>query len=1027
MNLATWSIRNPIPSILLFILLSLAGLRGFQQLSVQSMPDLELPAVTVRVTQPGAAPAQMETEVARKLEDSIAGLAGIKHVHTTIRDGLVTITAEFVLEKALSDALIETKDAVDRVRSNLPVAMQQPSISAVNVNNAPMLTYAVSSTRMDEETLSWFVDSNLAKAVQAIPGVGRFERLGGVTREVRVEVDPVRMASLGVTATEVSHALRQVQQESSGGRGNLGQNEQSVRTIATVRQAAELEALPIALSNGRSLRLDQIAKVSDTVAERTQAALLDGKPAVGFSVYHAKGYDEIRIAAKVEETLKKLQQTDDSFDYSLIRGTVKHTLEQFHGSMTMLYEGSLLAVLVVWWFLRDWRATLVSASALPLSILPTFAVMHWLGFSLNLLTMLALAIVVGILVDDAIVEIENIARHVRQGKSIRQAAGDAVTEIALAVIATTFALVAVFLPTAAMSGIPGLFFRQFGWTAVVAVLVSLLVARLLTPMLAVFFLSPHSHDTVPEGKVFTVYLRAVRWTLSHRRSTMILATAFFIASCSLLAFIDTGFVPDSDDDFTVVNFELPPGSTLQDSLAVANSVRISLGQNEVIRHTFASIGNAQTAGGVRKGTLTLSLQDRDHRPPKTEFEQTVRQALQTVPGARFNITGGKLSLLLSSDNITTLKATAQAVERELRALGTFRNISSAADLERPEIVIRPDWQRAADLGITAELIGETVRIATSGDFDTQLAKLNLDNRQLDIRVRMTDAARQNLDAIANLRIRSGNGLVPLSSVATLAVESGSAQIDRYDRSRFMTINADLGGIPLGKAMKIAMALPSVLAMPSDVHLIHTGNAEVMKEMAAGFGLAMLTGILCVFCVLVLLFKDFFHPITILSAIPLSFGGAFVALLLTGSELDMSSMIGIVMLVGIVTKNSILLVEYAIVGMHDRNLDIISALLDACHKRARPIVMTTIAMIAGMLPIALGVGADSSFRQPMAIAVIGGLICSTVLCLLVVPVVFVYVHNVERWLRFRLTGKKQGMEILHEPDADKTRVNAAGFH
>lgn len=997
MSLADWSIRNPIPSILLFILLSIAGLRGFQQLSVQNMPDLELPAVTVRLTQPGAAPAQLETEVARKVEDSIASLSGIKHIHTAIRDGQVTITVEFVLEKDLSDALIETKEAVDRVRSNLPLSLQQPSISAVNVNGMPMLTYAVSSTGMDEEALSWFVENELAKTIRAIPGVGRYERLGGVTREVRVEVDPARLASLEVTATEVSQGLRRMQQESSGGRGNLGGAEQSVRTLATVRQAEDLAALPIALSNGRDLRLDQLATVSDSIAERTQAALLDGKQAVGFSVYYAKGADETRIATQVEETLKKLQEADPALGYSLISGTVKYTRQQFKGSMDMLYEGSLLAVLVVWWFLRDWRATLVSASALPLSILPTFAAMHWLGFSLNMLTLLALSIVVGILVDDAIVEIENIARHARQGKSIRQAAGDAVSEIALAVIATTLALVAVFLPTAVMDGISGLFFKQFGWTAVVAVLASLLVARLLTPMLAVFVLKSHEGEQQAEGKVFSAYLRAVRWTLSHRRTTLALGITFFIASCALLPFIKSGFVPDSDQDFSIVNYELPPGSTLQDSLAVAEAMRLALSGVRGIEHFFAVVGNEPTAGGVRKGAMTLSLREREQRLPKAEFEAEMRKALQSVPGARFSIIGGKLSLLFAGDNSSALKTAAQAVERELRNLGTLGNISSAADLERPEIVIRPDWQRAADLGITAELIGETVRIATSGDFDPQLAKLNLDSRQLDIRVRMADAAREDLETLANLRIRARNGLVPLSSVASLSLESGSAQIDRYDRRRFVKINADLSGMPLGDAMKAALALPSVKSLPADVRLIRTGDAEIMHEMLSGFGMALLTGILCVYCVLVLLFKDFFQPITILSAIPLSLGGAFIALLLGGSELDVSSMIGIIMLTGIVTKNSILLVEYAIVGERGQRLSVAEALFEACHKRARPIVMTTVAMIAGMLPIALGLGADSGFRQPMAIAVIGGLICSTALSLLLVPVVFTYVNDLQMWL------------------------------
>ncbi len=574
------------------------------------------------------------------------------------------------------------------------------------------------------------------------------------------------------------------------------------------------------------------------------------------------------------------------------------------------------------------------------------------------------------LAGDAIVEIENIARHARSGKSIRQAAGDAVTEIVLAVIATTFALVAVFFPTAAMSGIPGLFFRQFGWTAVVAVLASLLVARLLTPMLAVFFLKSHPQAETPEGNYMRRYIKMVSWTLANRRTSL--------------------------------NFELPPGSSLDDSVTVAESIRKSLAQAAGIDHTFAAVGNSQATGGVRKGSVLLSFADRALRPLQAEIERGARQALQTVPGARFSIStggpGGKFALILASDNENALKSTAQAVERELRNVGTLSNINSTADLESPEIIIRPDWHRAADLGVTAELIGETVRIATSGDFDNQLAKLNLDNRQLYIRVRMADTARRDLEAIANLRVRSRTGLVPLASVAKLSLESGSTQIDRYDRQRFVTINAELTGMPLGQAMKAAQALPAVIGMPSSVHLIQTGDAEVMKELMGGFGMAMLTGIVCVFCVLVLLFKDFFQPITILSAIPLSLGGAFIALLVSGSELDMSSMIGIIMLMGIVTKNSILLVEYAIVGMRDRNQGRVEALIDACHKRARPIVMTTVAMIAGMLPIALGIGTDSGFRQPMATAVIGGLICSTLLCLLVVPVIFTYVNDVERWLK-----------------------------
>ncbi|MGR9054101.1 MAG: efflux RND transporter permease subunit, partial [Gammaproteobacteria bacterium] len=894
--------------------------------------------------------------------------------------------------------------------SQLPETVQAPSVSAVKTGGIPSLTYAIGSERMDEEALSWFVDDTVNKVLAGVPGVGRIERLGGVQREIQVEVDPVRLAALGVTATDVSRALKQTQQESSGGRGNLGSTEQALRTLATVRRAEDLASLPIPLANGLGVRLDQVATVKDTVAERTQSALLDGRPVVGFNVYRAKGFDETRMALAVRKTLQDLQHTRPDIELTMVSGTVDYTLEQFSGSMGMLYEGSILAVLVVWGFLRDWRATLVSAFALPLSILPTFAVMQWLDFSLNMLTLLALAIVVGILVDDAIVEIENIARHVRMGKTVWQATADAVDEIAQAVIATTLTLVMVFMPTAMMHGIIGLFFKQFGWTAVVAVMASLLVARVLTPVLAVSWLADTHHAEAADGRLMRGYLRLVHWTLQRRGTTLVLATLFFTAACALVPLIPTGFVPPSDRGYTSVNFELPPGSTIHDANRVTEAMRAVLAPVAGIEHVFTAIGSSQrfTKGGfrpaseVRSGSLILTFGARAQRPPQTAIEQAVRRALQGVAGARFNVgvggTGEKMSLILASDNTPALKAAAHALERDLRGLPALSNIGSSAALERPEIVIRPDRRRAAELGVTAELIGETVRIATSGDFDARLSKLNLDNRQLAIRVRMPDAARRNLQVLSNLRIKSAHGLVPLASIADIALASGSAQIDRYDRRRYVTISAELGGQSLGKALTAAKALPAAVNLPTGVELIETGDAEIMVEMAGGFRWAMLTGLFSMFCVLVLLFKDFFQPLTILSAIPLSIGGALIALLMSSNELNIPSLIGLIMLMGIVTKNSILLVEYALMVMRKQGLSRDRALPDACRKRAQPIMMTTVAMIAGMLPTALGLSADAGFRQPMAIAVIGGLISSTLLSLLVVPVVFTYVDDFQRLLR-----------------------------
>jgi multidrug efflux pump subunit AcrB len=1019
MNLATWSIRNPIPSILLFVLLSLAGFWGFNRLPIQNLPDLDLPAVTITLAQPGAAPAQLETEVARKVEDSIATLRGLKHINTSITDGVVSIRVEFVLEKPLSDALIETKNSVDGIRSDLPQDLLQPTVAAATFAAGPIQTYAIASPRMDEEALSWFVDDRLSKAVLTVPGVDRLERVGGVQREVRIEADPVRLAALGVTPSDLSRALRTVQQQSSGGRSQLGGGEQSIRTVALAAQTSDLAALPIALIGGRQVRLDQVATVRDTNAERTQAARLDGRPAIGFNVYRAKGSDETRVAEGVREALAGISAADPSLKITAVSGSTAHTLEQFHGSMSMLYEGAALAIFVVFLFLRDWRATLIAAAALPLSILPAFAAMYWLGYSLNTLTLLALAVIVGILVDDAIVEIENIERHRRMGKPIIEAAKEAVTEIALAVTATTLALVVVFVPTTMMGGVPGLLFRQFGWTAVIAVLASLLVARLLTPMMAAYFLKGHPGRESPDGRVMSGYLTAVRWCLDHRKTTAAAAIAFLVGSVALVPLIPSGLIPAADGDSTSISVELPPGSSLETTLGVAEAARHALQGVPGIRSVFTTVGQAQSgrggdqAGEVRRAALTLIFPPRGERPRQAEIEADVRVRLANVPGARFALGGGgpgnKLQLILASDDALALKATAQALERDLRGVGSLSNINTTASMERPEIVVHPDLQRAAEQGVTAAAIGDVVRVATSGDFDANVARLNLDNRQVYIRLRLADAARRDLDVISGLRVNGRDGPVPLSSIASLSLSSGPSQIERYDRRRFVTVNADLGGTPLGTATKAAMALPAVRGMPSSVSLIQAGDAEIAGELASGFGTALVVGVLCIFCVLVLLFKDFLQPVTILSAIPLSTGGAFLALLIAGSELDVPAMIGLVMLMGIVTKNSILLVEYAVVGMTERGLSRRDALIDACHKRARPIVMTTVAMIAGMTPIALGLGADASFRQPMATAVIGGLLTSTALSLLVVPVVFTYVDGFERRLRRWIAGRG------HPPD------------
>ncbi|MFY8055175.1 MAG: efflux RND transporter permease subunit [Limnohabitans sp.] len=1021
MNISAWSIRNPIAASMLFVLLSVAGFIAFGAMKVQNFPDLDLPTISVTANLPGAAPSQLETDVARKLENALAPLQGLKHITTKVQEGVVTITAEFRMEKPVQEAVDDVRSAVQGVRADLPSDLRDPIVQKINLAGTPVLAYTVRSSRMDDEALSWWVDNDVAKKLLSIKGVGAINRVGGVSREVRIALDVNRLQSMGITAAEVSRQIKLVQQEGSGGRMNLGVGEQPVRTLATVKTAQEVGLIELSTSRGTRVRLDQVATVSDTLADPRSAASLNGTPVVGFEVVRSRGESEVAVGRLVRQALADIRLNNPDIEITEAFDFVTPVEEEYSGSLQLLYEGAILAVLVVWLFLRDIRATVVSAVALPLSVIPAFIGMAYLGFSVNVVTLLALSLVVGILVDDAIVEVENIVRHLRMGKSPYRAAMEATEEIGLAVVATTFTLIAVFLPTAFMSGIPGKFFKQFGWTAALAVFASLVVARVLTPMMSAYMLKampPQTH----EPKWLTQYMVWVTWCMRNRFKTMLMATLFFVGSIMLVPLLPQGFIPPDDNSQTQVYVELPPGSTLAQTSASAEHARQLLMAVPHVKSIYTTIGGGSAgtdpfAGGgameVRKATLTIQLSERGERPRKQSIENDIRTALQQLPGVRTKVglggSGEKYILVLTGEDPNALQTTAMAVEKDLRTIEGLGSIASTASLVRPEISVRPDFSKAADLGVTSSAISESLRVATLGDYDAALAKLNLAQRQVPIVVKLEADARKDLSVLERLMVPGKNGPVMLSQVATIEVNGGPAVIDRYDRQRNVNFEIELSGMPLGDVTQAVQKLPSLQALPPGVKVVEVGDAEVMAELFASFALAMLIGVLCIYIVLVLLFKGFLQPITILAALPLSLGGAFVGLLVAQKSFSMPSLIGLIMLMGIATKNSILLVEYAIVARRGQPatddtpavpaMSRWDALLDACHKRARPIVMTTIAMGAGMLPIAIGWGtADTSFRSPMAIAVIGGLMTSTVLSLLVIPVVFTYLDDLGIWLK-----------------------------
>ncbi len=1030
MNVSAWSIKNPIPAVMLFVLLTLAGIMSFNAMKVQQFPDLELPTVTVSASLPGAAPAQLETEVARKIENAIAPLSGLKNIYTNVSDGSVSVTAEFRLEKPTQEAVDDVRSAVQQVRSDLPSDLRDPIVSKMNLSGAPILAFTIRSARMDDEALSWFVDNTISRALLGVRGVGSVARVGGVTREVQVALDPLKLQSLGATASDISRQLKAVQTESAGGRADLGGSEQPMRTLATVATVDELSRLELTLSSGKRVRLDEIASVKDTVAEKRSFATLNGKSVVGFEITRSKGASEVEVGAAVQKALADLKTAHPDLELTQAFDFVTPVQEEFDASMTMLYEGAVLAVIVVWFFLRSWRATLVSAVALPLSAIPAFIGMHYMGFTTNVVTLLALSLVIGILVDDAIVEVENIERHLRMGKTPYQAAMEAADEIGLAVIATTFALIAVFLPTAFMSGVVGKFFKQFGWTAVFAVAASLLVARVLTPMMAAYIMKPSTH-VHEEPTWMPLYLRITRWTLHHRWITMFAAIAFFIGSLMLVPLIPSGFIPPDDNSQTQVYLELPPGTTLAQTAVAAERAREMIGKVKHVQSVYTTagggtVGSDPFAGGasteVRKATLTVLLDERGKRPRKQVIESEMRTALAELPGARFKVglggSGEKYMLALKGEDPVALAQAAAAVEKDLRKIPGLGNIASSASLTRAEIAIRPDFAKAADMGVTSAAISETLRIATMGDYESALSKLNLSQRQVPIVVKLATDSRQDLDLLGRLMVPGVKGPVMLSQVATFEMSGGPAVISRLNRVRNVNFEVELSGVPLGEVTEAVAKLPSIVNLPAGVQQLEIGDAEVQGEMVAGFGMAMLTGVLCIYIVLVLLFKDFLHPISILPSVILSFGGAFLGLLISGKMLSMPSFIGLVMLIGVSTKNSILLVEYAITARREHGLNRFDALMDACHKRARPIIMTTIAMVAGMLPLVIGLGdADNSFRAPMAAAVIGGLITSTILSLLVTPSFFSIVDDIEHFVgraKRKLLRQQESAAVVHTP-------------
>jgi HAE1 family hydrophobic/amphiphilic exporter-1 len=1017
-NFSAWAIRNPVPPVVMFVVLIFLGWMSFLNLPVTRFPNIDVPVVAITITQSGAAPSELETQITRRVEDAVANLTGVKNVTSTITDGQTVTAIEFRLEVDPDRALNEVKDAIAKIRAELPRTIDEPIIERVNVESQPIVTYGASAPQMTLEQLSWHVDDVVRRELQGLAGVGRVERIGGVEREIQISLDPDRLMSLGITAGEVNRQLRATSVDLAGGRTEVAGQEQSVRTLASARSIDELAATRIILAGGREVRLSDLGRVADGFVEPRSFARLDGDtPTVSFLIYRSKGASDVDVNRRVEQRMAELQARFPDVRYARIDDSVTYTRGNYDATMHTLIEGAALAVIVVFLFLRDWRATLITSIALPLAAIPTFFAMQLLGFSLNLVSLLAITLVTGILVDDAIVEIENIVRHQRMGKSPYKAAMEAADEIGLAVIAITMTIAAIFAPVSFMGGIAGQYFKQFGLVVAIAVLFSLVVARLITPMLAAYFMKAKPHVEPRDGLVMRAYTGFLAVTLRFRYLTLLVGVALFAVSIWATSLLPTGFVPPADASRIVVAAELPPGSTLDDTRVRTDALVARIRQEiPEVRSVFVIGGSSPTGTReIRRAAVYVLLVHKSQRQRRQrQIEAQLADVIRQVPDLRayyVNERGEReLQTTLVSNDPAALEQTVAAVEAAMRRQPGFLNVSATAGVQRPEIRIVPRFDDAARYGVSTEAISEAVRVATIGDVSANLARFNAGDRLINIRVQLERSARADLSLLDNLPVTTAaGGRVPLASVADIQLGQGPSSIERLNRRRRVSIGADLtGGLQLGDGLERVRALPEMQNLPPGVGPAATGDAEIMGEVFQGFFVAMITGLLMVLGVLVLLFGSVFQPITILLSLPLSVGGVILGLLMTNNAISMPVVIGILMLFGIVTKNAIMLVDFAIEQVK-LGTDRAHAIIDAGRKRARPIIMTTIAMVAGMVPSALGLGDGGEFRAPMAIAVIGGLIVSTVLSLVFVPSFYTVMDDVSRffsWVFGRFVGPKE---------------------
>jgi len=1027
MKLADISIKRPVFATVMVSVLAVFGVWGYQQLSVDMFPDVEFPIVTVTAVYPGADPETIESRVVDKLEEAISAVNGIKVLRSTSMENVGLVFVQFELERKADQAVQDVRDKVSGALKNLPTDLEPPLVERLDIGAAPVLIIALAGD-MPKRDLTAVAKDVVKQRLQAINGVGNVDIIGGQEREFHVWIDPQRLDSFGLAPGDVAQALAAQNVEIPGGRLDTATHELSIKTRGQVHDAKGLEDIIITAAAGAPVRIRDVARVEDGAQEERSYATFNGKSSVSLLVRKQSGSNMVEVAHKVKKALDKLRPQVPDVTMRIAADNSVFTERAINDVKFDLLFGAALAILIILFFLHDWRATLISATALPVSVISTFAFIHFMGYTLNMMTMLALSLSIGILIDDAIVVIENIHRHLEMGKSPMQAAGEATAEIGLAVMATTASILAVFVPVATMKGMIGRFFVQFGLTVAFAVAVSLFVAFTLTPMLSSRFLRAQSGKG-RIGKAIEGFLDVVEHTYSkllaaalrHRALTVFVAFAVFVASIFLAAIVPKEFMSIEDRGQFSVKLEMPTGSSLGVTETMAESVATRLRGVPGVEETLVTIGGSAVAE-INRAEIQGNLVGKKERAfSQAQIIAYVRDQMpgwlgrddvkfavepyQTMGGGSSAFRSAIVQFNVRGKDYTEISKATDEIIRELKTQKGYVDLDVSYRGGKPELAINIDRDRAADLGVPMAVIAMTVRSLMADD---KVSELTSEGQRYDVRMKLDENFRQNAQDLLALKVRSTTGqLVNLSNVVSIVPGTGPGKIERQNRQRQITVYANLNGIALGEASKHIEAIAKKV-VPATMTTDWTGMADIMRESMGYLLQALLLAVIIVYLVLAAQFESFLHPFTIMLSLPLSMVGALGAIALTHSMLNIMTMIGIILLMGLVTKNAILLVDYTNT-LRRKGIERREALLKAGAVRLRPILMTTGAMIFGMMPVALGVSEGGEIRAPMAIAVIGGLITSTLLTLVVVPVAYTIIDAIAERTLGHATVMREGQE------------------